>query len=374
MRYQDIVGQAQIKERLKQLVLEDRVPHALLFAGPEGTGKLPMAFAFASALLCENPHEGEACGVCQSCRFTARLEHPDLHFVFPVVKDGSKPAISDAKLELRQLMLQNPYAGYHDWLATISDEKKKARIYVAESEQILHKLSIVSAMGRYKVMIIWLPENMEIETANALLKTLEEPTGQTAFILVSNDAAQLLETIRSRTQRFNFSPLGEAVIVQALQQQRGLSVEDARVVARQSNGSLSKAYQELAVGSSRGVNLELFQYLMRRAYGSDVVALETWASRMSEQGREKQKEFLAYCLEQVRENFMYNFQRPELNYESAAEAHFSSRFARFVNERNVKLLIEAFTTAYRDIDGNVNARMVFFNLALRTGYLIKQGK
>lgn len=369
MRYTDIIAQSDIQQRLRLQLREDRVAHAYLFAGAMGVGKLPTALAYASALLCKNPQEGEACGVCPACRMTHEWTHPDLHFVFPVA--GSKLTSDSYITEWRSQLAESVYFSPNTWLQRIEVGNKQAIIGVAESEIILQKLSLTSQQGGYKVIIIWQPERMNEPTANKLLKILEEPSPRTVFLLVSDNPDKILETIRSRTQRIDFPPLSESDIATALMERRFLSSEDARAVAHLAEGSFTKALAQITAGGEDAPFFEQFVEVMRKGYLRDIKALQAWSETLAAWGREEQKAFLSFAQRLVRENFMYNFRRPELVYMASAEAQFAQRFARFVNERNVYGIMSELADAQRDIEQNTNSRMVFFDLALKIAVLIK---
>lgn len=375
MRYDEVIGQEDIKARLRRQLEEGHVPHAQLFAGPAGCGKLPMALAYASALLCRQPAGGEACGQCASCRMLAHWAHPDLHFVFPVVKrkGQSGDATSDQYLtEWREQLGESAYFDRLEWLARIHVENQQSLIGVAESDQILRKLSLKSSQGGYKVMVVWLPEQMNVAAANKLLKILEEPPADTTFLLVSNEPERLLPTILSRTQRVDFRPLSQREIELALMQRNGLQEADARAVARLCEGSYTQALAQLRVDKDSALFFDMFVLLMRLSYMRKIKDMHEWAERVADWGRERQKHFLDYCQRMVRENFVYNFQRPELNYMSRQESEFAVRFARFINERNVIGIMDELALAQRDIEQNVNPRMVFFDFALKMIVLLIQ--
>lgn len=375
MRYDEVIGQEDIKARLRRQLEEGHVPHAQLFAGPAGCGKLPMALAYASALLCRQPAGGEACGQCASCRMLAHWAHPDLHFVFPVVKrkGQSGDATSDQYLtEWREQLGESAYFDRLEWLARIHVENQQSLIGVAESDQILRKLSLKSSQGGYKVMVVWLPEQMNVAAANKLLKILEEPPADTAFLLVSNEPERLLPTILSRTQRVDFRPLSQHEIELALMQRNGLQEADAHAVARLCEGSYTQALAQLRVDKDSALFFDMFVLLMRLSYMRKIKDMHEWAERVADWGRERQKHFLDYCQRMVRENFVYNFQRPELNYMSRQESEFAVRFARFINERNVIGIMDELALAQRDIEQNVNPRMVFFDFALKMIVLLIQ--
>lgn len=375
MQYNEVIGQEEIKARLRQELKDGRVPHARLFRGPEGCGKLPMALAYATALLCQNPNDGEACGQCSSCRMAAAWAHPDLHFVFPVFKrkGQSGDAVSDQFLkEWREQLKDSLYFDRLSWLARIGIENQQAQIGVGESELILRKLSIVASQGGRKVMIIWLPELMNLSAANKLLKILEEPPTDTVFLLVAEHAEKMLATILSRTQITDFRQLTQLDLEQILQSRHGLQPEDAAVIAHMSEGSYIKALKQIYLNENEAVFFDMFVLLMRLSYMRKIKEMHQWADQVASWGRERQKNFLEYCQRLVRENFISNFHRKELNYMSRREADFSVKFGRFINERNVIGIMDELSLAQRDIEQNVNAKMVFFDFALKTIMLLKQ--
>lgn len=373
MLFQEVIGQEDVKFMLKKAVEAHRVPHALLFSGPVGCGKLAMAVAFANYLLCQHREGGDSCGCCPSCKQIAKFSHPDMHFSFPVVKKSSSPPIcDDFLLEWRSLLSSSLYFGLDDWMARIGCDNKQVFISEAEGDNIIDKLSVSSYEGGYKVMIIWLPEKMRLEAANNLLKTLEEPTEGTVFILVSEDTNSILPTILSRTQNIIFRPLSSTVITEALVNHNGLDRQMALQIARISGGSYLKALQLINIGDNSTKFFEYFMSLMRLAYSRNLAELRLWSEKIVEEGRERQKAFLAYCQNLLRENFIYNFRHSELNFMSEEESSFSMKFARFINERNVWGFMDEFSHAQRDIEQNVNSRIVLFNLALQSIILIRR--
>ena len=377
MTFAQVIGQQAVKERLKQLAASDRVPHALLFTGPEGCGKLPLALAFAQRLLCKQPTaEGDACGTCPACRMVQHQAHPDQHFVFPVVKgtaSSSTTVVSDQYLpQWREQLAETPYFTHQTWVQRMGAGNQQSQISVAEAEGLMASLAIMSNQGGYRVVLVWLPELMHTATANKLLKLLEEPPQRTVFLMVTEDAGRLLETIVARTQRVHCTPLTEHDITQALVQQAHIDEEQARVVAHAAGGNFMRAMAGITVDVATAQALDLFILLMRMCYQRRVKDMHEWAEQMAQQGREAQKAFLDYCQHLVRENFMYNFRLPQLTYMNAAETQFATRFARFINERNVIDITQLLADARRDIEQNVNARMVFFDLALQlTALLLK---
>lgn len=373
MFFKDITGQKEAKQRLIREVKEGKIAHARLFCGPEGIGKLPLAIAYARYLSCSNPTETDACGTCPNCIKFNKLAHPDLHFVFPVIKKKSKDAVSDDFIsEWRELINQNPYFNLNMWLEEMGAENQQALIYVKESDEIIRKLSLKSSQGGYKIMIIWLPEKMNIECSNKLLKLLEEPPSQTVFLLVSEEPDTLLATIQSRTQRFNLYGIEEEDIVVRLQQQYGIQESDAISIAHRSEGNFLKALEEIHLNEENKIFFELFVNLMRLSYQRKIREMKQWSETLAAMGRERQKHFLTYCQRMIRENFIYNFHDPSLIYLNEEEKNFSSRFAPFINEYNVINIMYELSEAQRHIEQNVNARMVFFDFSLKMIVLLVQ--
>ena len=374
MFFKDIIGQEQVKERLRLELHEGRVPHAQLFAGPEGSGALPLAIAYARFRLCTQRGETDACGTCPSCVKLNKLAHPDLHFVFPVVKrKGGGDTVSDDYIrEWRELAISTPYFGLNHWLDALGAENQQAQIFVKESDELTRKLSLKSSEGGYKVVVLWLPEKMKVECANKLLKLLEEPPALTVFLLVSEEPDRILPTILSRTQRVNVPRLGDNEISTALSRQFGLQPSDAAETARLANGSYLQALEIIHRGDDNLLFFELFVSLMRLAYQRKVKDMKDWSETVATMGRERQKNFLAYCQRMVRENFISNFHRRELNYMNRVEANFAVRFAPFINERNVIGIADELSEAQAHIEQNVNPRMVFFDFALKMIVLLIQ--
>lgn len=377
MRFSDVIGQGEVKKQLRRMTDENRLPHALLFAGPEGSGKLPMALALANRLLCQQPTpEGEPCGKCRGCSMASKLAHPDLHISYPVIRSASASATQVVSTQYvdqwREQVADSPYFSLQQWLRRIGVENQQSLINVAEANRLIGELSRVSSQGGYRVVIIWEADRMNEATANKMLKILEEPPSQTVFILTTSHPERLLATILSRTQRIDFPPIAAADMAPALQNLAGLQEEDAAMVARASAGSFIKAREQVKNDADTAQYFDMFVLFMRLCYMRKIRDLNEWADNMAGWGREKQKAFLEYAQRLVRENFMYNFHLPELNYMTRQESDFSKNFARFVNERNVIGLMEELSLAQRDIEQNVNGRMVFFDFALKTIMLLKQ--
>ena len=373
MFFKDVIGQEEAKQRLIREAKEGKIAHSRLFCGPEGIGKLPLAIAFARYLSCNNPGENDACGVCPSCVKFNKLAHPDLHFVFPVIKKKAKDTVSDDFIsEWRELLSHTPYFNLNIWLEEMGAENQQAQIYVKESDEIIRKLSLKSSQGGYKIMIIWLPEKMNVECSNKLLKLLEEPPSQTIFLLISEEPDMLLTTIQSRTQRFTLYGIKEECIMERLQNQYGLQEKDANSIAHQSEGNFLKALESIHLSEENKLFFDLFVNLMRLSYQRKIREMKQWSETLAAMGREKQKHFLSYCQRLVRENFIYNFQNPSLIFMNEEEQNFSKRFAPYINEKNVMGIMDELSEAQRHIEQNVNARMVFFDFSLKMIVLLVQ--
>lgn len=382
MQFKDIIGQQEVKQRLRQSVLEGRVAHAQLFYGQPGIGKLRLAIAYAQYLACEHRTADDSCGVCPSCLQYGKLQHPDLHFAFPICKEkaGRESVCDDFIQQFRDMVLRQGYFSQTDWYAAIGAENKQGMIYEAESQEILRKLSLKSFGNGFKSMIVWLPEKMNAACANKLLKIIEEPPQQTLFLLVSEEPERLLPTILSRTQQVHIPNLDEATIATALRERNEeLSVVDAGNISHIANGSWLRALNTLDADAQTAQNLEMFTALFRNAWMVGVrknydalMELQTWSAKMATAGREQQKTFLTYALNQIRENYIRNLRQPVLNYQTTAEAQFSDKFAPFVNERNVEELMRQFSLAQQQIEQNGNARIIFFDLCLQTIVLVKR--
>lgn len=377
MYFKDIIGQEDIKARLLNMVRQGTIPHALLFSGPEGTGKLQMAIAFARYLLCKNSSENDSCGACPSCYKMNKLVHSDLHFVYPVInksKSSQNPTRCDDEIKSwREIITEKEYFNLEEWLESLGAENKQAQIFAAESDIITNKLSLKSTEGGYKIAIIWYPEKMHPACSNSLLKLLEEPPQKTVFILVSNNPEMILETIISRTQRIEFKRLSANEITARLQQPPySLDSASAQNISHICSGSWHKALQTIQINEESQEYLEYFMQIMRLAYARNVREIKTLAETLASYGREWQKRFLTYCQRMIRENFICNFHNPSLNYLTVQEQNFSTRFAPFVNERNIIGLMEELSLAQRHIEQNVNSKMVFFDLSLKLIILIKQ--
>ena len=375
MAFEQVIGQQEVRQRLTKMVDEQRLPHAIMLCGPAGCGKLALAVDFAKVLLSQTSDSRPQTANLQA--MLSKLEHPDLHFTYPTIKLPSmgsdhKPVSDDFAKEWHELLMAGPYFTMNEWLEQMGGENQQAIITAGESDELIRKLSLKSSQGGYKVSIVWLPERMNTECANKILKLLEEPPLQTVFLMVCEEPERLLETIRSRVQRIDVKKIADEDVRQALMDRRGLDESTAQRIARMANGNWLKALEMLTADSENELFLDLFQNLMRLAYQRKVKDLKAWSERMATMGRERQKRFLEYFLRLVRENFVYNFQRAELCYMTQREEDFARNFARFINEANVLAITDLANLAIRDIGQNANAKIVFFDFALQMIVLLIQ--
>ena len=380
MLFSQIIGQDEVKQRLRVAVREGRVPHAQLFAGMSGIGKLQLALAYAQYLNCPHRTDEDSCGVCPTCLQYQHLQHPDLHFIFPLPGAGDQ---CDAYLEpWREMILNRRYFDLDDWYEEIGAENKQGIIPQSEAQEIIRKLSLKAYGNGYKVVIIWQPEKMNTVAANKLLKLLEEPPKETVFLLVSDTPEQLLSTILSRVQTIRVPRL-EANVIAAGLEKEGLETSKAKDIARIANGSYLNARKKAEALETEQQELADFIALFRDAYTVGVLKdaqkkydslkrLRQWSMDMAGIGREKQKHFLQYAQQQVRENYIRNMGSDELNYQMEAERAFSTKFAPFIHSGNVELIMNQLDLAERQIEQNGNAKMIFFDLCLQMIVLIKK--
>ena len=377
MPFDTVIGHENIKKHLDKSVLNGRVPHAQLFVAPQGVGALPMAIAYAQKLLCFNGDtENKAC----SLKFS-KLTHPDLHFVFPVTttdKVKKNPTSDNFLNEWRAFVLENPYRNVFDWLQFLGVENKQGSIGVADADKVLKKLSLKPYESPFKVMIIWMAEKMPSQTANKLLKIIEEPPKNTVLILITENEGLLLKTIVSRCQIIRFLPLTEAQISTQLQEKTTLSAQEANNIALQAQGSWNKACK-LAEQDTNELLFEAWLITWVRtafkAKGNPRVIndLIVWSTTIAASGRETQKQFLNYCLMFFRQALLLNYSVPELVYLKTSTANFSlEKFAPFINGANVLEIVKSIETATYHIERNANAKIVLLDLSIKLTRLLHQ--
>ena len=373
MYFRDIIGQDTIKKQLIRSAQAGTVAHAQLFTEQGGTGAFPLALAYARYLNCRNRTDEDACGQCPSCLKFDELAHPDLHFVFPIVKKERKKEVCDDYIkEWRSFLKEQPYFDFNSWIDYIEAGNSQAIIYSKESDEILRKLSLRIYEADYRILMVWLPEKLHMVCANKLLKIIEEPPQNTVILMVSEAPDVILGTILSRVQNINIRNIEAPALQNAMMQRFGISAEDASYVAHLSNGNLLKAVEVISTNEENRFYLEQFILMMRNSWSRNVKGMKLMADLLAGIGREKQKNFLTYCQHLIRENFIYRFQAPEMNFMNREENSFSLKFSPYVNERNVFDIMDELALAERQIAQNVNAKMIFFDLSLKLTVLIKR--
>lgn len=387
MLFRDIIGQETIKRDLVETVANNRVAHAYLFTGPEGSGKLPLALGYAQYLNCTNPQNGDSCGECPTCKAFAKLTHPDLHFIFPFVKNKEKDKLccDDYLTEWRELFAQNPYISLEMWQNYIGFDNKQPIIYESEAGGdenekrlqnygLTRRLAYSNYNAKYKVLIIWMAEKMNSVFANKILKILEEPNPNTIFLLITENLQNLLPTIVSRTQIIRVPKIDEQSLATRLEIELGISGDELQSYVKNSNGNYIRAIQMFASQDSPSQNFDLFTKIMRYSWKPDVLSFNNLLDDIDKMGRERQKSFLNYCLREIRENFIRNLDEQSLLYMDNQEAAFSEKFHPFINELNVQQFYNEINKAYRHIERNGNAKIIFFDLFIKFAVLIKKAK
>lgn len=375
MNFSQIPGQKETVSRLIKSVSEERVSHAQLFTGPQGCGSLALALAYARYVSCENRSGKDSCGICKSCLKYDKMIHPDLHFVFPVIKNKkeSEPVSDSFIEEWRDFVKKSPFFTINNWLDVIEVENAQGMIFATEAGEIIRKLSLKTYESDFKIMIIWLPEKMHPSAANKLLKMIEEPPEKTLFLLVSDEPDKILPTILSRCQIIRIPGFADNEIADYLVAKFGAERKKAEDIARVVNGNIIRAAELCGNEDSSLVNLENFKKLMRFAWKRDVISVINWAEEMAATGREAQKSFILYSLRILRENLMLTLgqQKNKLVFLAGDEAEFSRNFHPFIKTENAFPLTEEFSLAHSHIEANGNAKIIFLDLGLKVTRLIR---
>jgi DNA polymerase-3 subunit delta' len=404
MQFRDIIGQQEVKQQLAELVQHNRLSHALLFLGQEGSGALPLAIAFAQYLVCEkvsrksgvgSPEAGpslfgdlppvltetslptDSCGVCSACTKAAQLVHPDIHFSYPTVtkKPGEKPVATDFITEWRDFIRLNAYGNLFDWIEMIKEkENSQGKITAEECNDIIRKLSLKSFESVYKTLIMWMPEYMGNE-GNKLLKLIEEPPPNTLFILVTANEAQVLPTIVSRCQLVRIPPLEGKEIEDALIERNKTEPSIARQVAGISDGNYREALQ-LVLHTDEDWQVLLREWL-NAILKTGPVAQAKWVEEISRLGREKQKQFLRYfnhLLEQAIRLRVFSESGPKPAPETiktGTEQDFAERLNRIASIEQQEAIIHEIDKASYYIERNANAKMLFHALTIKLYHIIQ---
>lgn len=380
MRFADIIGHDDLKRHLVRSVDEGRVSHAQLFTGEAGYGALPLAVAYAQYVNCPNRSGGDSCGVCPSCVQTAQMAHPDVHMVFPVNKREKKSGeavLSDQFLSQWREIWQSGggYFSAQQWFDKLDLGKTmKGLITAKESDEIIRKLAFKSFSSEYKVMIVWLPELMNADAANKILKILEEPWDKTLFLLVSERPELLLPTIVSRTQQVSVGRIDAAALEAAALAAGAADRQTAHGMARLAGGDLLELRSLLRgeTDSMRHECFELFCSLMRLSYNDKHLELMSWADDVSDLSREGQRAFLSNAARLLRESYMIHAGAAEISYLWGEEADFCRKFAPYIGNSNIEFLIGEIEKAMAQISQNGSPRIVFTHFALAVSKTINR--
>ena len=377
MLFNQIIGQEHIKNHLQTSAKNGRIPHAQLFVGKEGSGTLPVAIAYAQFLLShfsDNPSASEL--------KVAKLQHPDLHFAFPVTTNDSikKHPVSNLFLnEWRDFVSKQPYGGLFNWLQSIGVENKQGMIGVDEALEVVKKLQLKSYEGGFKVMIIWMAEKMNIAASNKLLKLIEEPPAKTIFLLITENEDQIITTIKSRCQALHFPVLSEQDIANELLLREKCSESDALKIATQAEGNYNKAHHLLHQDANDLIFEQWFIAWIRTAFkakGNAAVIQElvVWSETIAKTGRETQKQFLDYCLQFFRQALLLNYKSPELVFLETQTPKFNLKnFAPFVHSENILAIEKALNDALYHIERNGNPKIILLDLSMKlTRFLHKK--
>jgi DNA polymerase-3 subunit delta' len=372
MLFKNIVGQQELKSHFIHEVKDDRISHAQLFLGNSGYGSLLLALGFVQYIFCSDKGEHDSCGVCPSCRKVQDLQHPDLHFSFPVVQAIDKK--SDSFLpSWRKIIQEKSYFNLNQWTNFIDEKGRKPIIGTEESHEIIKKLSLKSFEGGYKVMIIWMAEEMNPTCANKLLKILEEPPKDTLFILISESQDAMLQTILSRTQIVKIPRIGLDDLSTEIVKNFQITSSDALSIASQSEGNFIEAMDLLGSHEEKDLNRELFIKLMRVCYKKNVIDMLNWSDEVSAIGKERQKTFIKYALHMFRQSLLKNYTQDQLTRTSKEEDEFLGKFARFITGNNIQGFSENFNNAHYHIDRNANPKILFTELCFKTMRYIHLG-
>ena len=379
MQFSEIIGQEHLKNHLTKSADSGRIPHAQLFVGPEGSGTLATAIAYAQYILCKNT-DGENEGVNESCNLKfSNLTHPDLHFVYPTVTTTdvkTKPKSIDFIMDWRIFLKENPYGSLFDWLNFLEAGNKQGEIRVDDAQEIVRVLSLKSYEGGYKVMIIWMADKMNIAASNKLLKLLEEPTDKTLFLLIAENEEDIIQTILSRCQVLHFNGLSENNIAERLMMQFNIEERDAKKLAHQAQGNFNKALKLINENGEDAAFEEWFVEWVRAAFrakgnASAISDLIKWSETIAAIGRETQKKFLNYCIEMFRQALLINYQTTSLVYMEPKVAKFKlENFAPFVNGSNIDAIFAELSDAIYHIERNGNAKIILTDLSIKLTRLI----
>ncbi|MFA6126677.1 MAG: DNA polymerase III subunit delta [Bacteroidales bacterium] len=374
MRFNEIPGQQAIHERLIRSVKSNRVSHALMLSGSQGSGNYALALALAQYLQCTSPVSDDSCGECPACHQAAQFVHPDIHFVFPVARTAKikdEPSSDDFITEWRQYLAGNPYPSLEGWYHAMGIENKQAGIFKKEAQDILRKLNFKSYQSDYKVIIFWMPEKMNVTSANKLLKIIEEPADHTVFLFVTAGTDEILPTILSRTQLIKVPKIGNGALYDKLITEFPGQEDLIRGVVQRSQGDYLVAHEMIEQSDQNLLNRDRFIRWMRISFALQVQEITAWVGEVSEIGRERQKWFLQYAMSMIRNNFLLNQGLSELAFLDSEETAFSSRFNTYIHRGNIDALMQEFDLAIAQITMNANPKILLTDMSLQLHILLR---
>ena len=378
MQFKSVIGQEKVKTRLLTSIRENRVAHTQLFLGPEGSGSLALAIAFAQYVNCPNRTETDSCGTCPSCVKFQKLAHPDLYFFFPVVptKSVKKPKSSIFMDEWREyLQKTNTYATQDGWYDFLKVGNKQGYIRADDVNELIGNIAFKPYEAEYKIVIFWMTERMNDTASNKLLKTLEEPPDKTLIFLIAERYELLLATVRSRAQIVKILPLKDTEIADELMHQRSLGEKQASHYALLAKGSWNRAINMLDNVEEAESNFVRFRQWLRYCYRpQNYVELNKFNGELSRMGREKQKSFLHYGLDIVHNSIMLNEGHKNKLKKDGEELDFSVKFAPLVNSVNQLAIYQLFNEAIYHIERNAHPGILFSDLSFKLTDLLIEGK
>ncbi|MBP3944183.1 hypothetical protein J5U18_11570 [Sphingobacteriaceae bacterium WQ 2009] len=369
MQFRDIIGQKEIKDQLVHTVVENRVSHAQLFLGPEGSGTLALALAYAQFINCEDKLPTDSCGQCASCRKYAKLIHPDLHFSYPFFAKHKEETATDYMESWREVFLKQPYLSLEQWKEQLDADNKQANINIAEAHAILKKLSLKSFEAEYKVLIMWLPEYLEKE-GNALLKLIEEPPEKTLFLLVAENQDRILNTIISRTQLVKIHKLKNTEVSQYLQQQLQVAPAEAEQIAFMADGNLALASTLLADSTNNYQQL-LVDWLRLIVTDNGTALIKIVEEEFSKMGREALKSFLRYGINIFRQILLIQHGLPQLVLAPEKELNFVHKFAENYATEKIQETINCLEETHYSVTRNAHAKILILDLSLQLVLMYK---
>jgi DNA polymerase-3 subunit delta' len=376
MLFQDIIGQERLKTKLRESVHNKRVAHAQMLLGTSGSGSLALALAYAQFLACTDRGAQDSCGECSSCRRYAKLEHPDLQLIFPKNRTGEDEGIGysskDFVIRFREAVVENPYLSLQEWLQGLGIENKQGIINVNDSREILANLSYKAYEAEYRVIIVWMAEQMNTESANKLLKVLEEPPARTVFLFTSDSTENMLATILSRVQTHRLDRLRHAEVLEGLLSSGMVNEDQATLVAHLADGDYGMALQLLRDPEAVSGTVGFFIAWMRACFGMKMDTLGELMDTFQKMGRERQKDLLAQAAGLLRNVLMYRMHPQGSHTMIKEQMEFVQKFSKFISVDNMDGLLTELDKAHYHIERNAHPKILFTDLSYTIGGLLQQ--